>query len=243
MKRSILMGIEGKVVVMVGGEGPLGRAVTRKFLAEGAKLVIAWNSAEEWAEAKKMIPQEKQNQVIDMKIDATQEEQVQALMKKTKETWGSIDILLHMVGLFHAGELIWEADPEILDKLLHVNLRSAFLTCKHSIKYMLEQKSGRIIVFPPRDTIEPKPRMGIYAIAKSGMVTMITALREELKGTGITINGVMPSIMDTWRTRKMPHAEPDKWVKPEEVANVIGLLCSDESAAVSGSILKVFGKL
>ena len=237
------MSLQNKVTVMVGGEGPLGRAVTQKFLAGGAKLVIAWNSAEEWAEAKALIPREKLDWVIDIKIDATQEEQVQALMKKVKESFGSIDILLHMVGLFHAGELIWEADVALLEKLINTNLRTAFLTCKHSIKYMLEQKSGRIVVFPPRDTIEPKPRMGIYAIAKSGMYTMVSALREELKGTGVTINGVMPSIMDTWKTRKMPHAEPDKWVKPEEVADLLSVICSDETAALSGSILKVFGKL
>jgi len=237
------MKLEGKVAVIVGGEGPLGRAVTRKFLLEGAKVVIAWNSAEEWAEARKLIPSEKLNSVLDIIIDATREEQVQELMKIAKDSFGSIDILLPMVGFFHAGELIWEADVALFEKLINLNLKSAFLTCKHGIKYMLLQGSGRIMVFPPRDTLEPHPRMGLYAIAKSGVVTMVAALREELKGTGITINGVMPSIMDTWKTRHMPHAEPDKWVKPEEVADLLCVLCSEESAALSGSILKVFGKL
>jgi len=68
-------------------------------------------------------------------------------------------------------------------------------------------------------------------------------LREELKDTNISINAVMPSVMDTWRTRKMPHAEPDKWVKPSDVADLLCSLCSDGYNAVSGSILKVFGKL
>jgi NAD(P)-dependent dehydrogenase (short-subunit alcohol dehydrogenase family) len=64
-----------------------------------------------------------------------------------------------------------------------------------------------------------------------------------LKETHIAVNGVMPSVMDTWRTRKMPHAEPDKWVKPSDVADLLYCLCSDEGNALSGSILKVFGKL
>jgi len=237
------MKLQDKVTVIVGGEGPLGRAATQKFLAEGSKLVIAWNSAEEWAEAKKLIPADKQNGVIDLKIDATQEEQVQELMKKAKDSFGSIDILLHMVGLFHAGQLIWETDSAFLDKLININLKSAFLSCKHGVKYMLPQGKGRIVVFPPREAIDPKPRFGAYGIAKSGLVTLVTALREELKGTGIAVNGVMPSVMDTWRTRRMPNAEPDKWVKPAEVADLLSVLCSDESAALSGSILKVFGKL
>jgi NAD(P)-dependent dehydrogenase (short-subunit alcohol dehydrogenase family) len=237
------MRLENKVTVIVGGEGALGRATTRKFLSEGAKLVIAWNSEEEWAEARQLIPLGQQNRVMDIKLDSTQEEQVQNLMKKAKESFGSIDILLHMVGLFHAGELIWETDLALFESLYNTNLKSAFLTCKHSLKYMLEQKSGRIAVFPPRDSLEPKARFGAYAIAKSGVVALVGALREELKGTGITINGVMPAIMDTAKTRRMPHADPDKWVKPEEVADLLCILCSDESAALSGSILKVFGKL
>jgi NAD(P)-dependent dehydrogenase (short-subunit alcohol dehydrogenase family) len=238
-----MMNLENKVAVLVGGEGALGRATTRKFLSVGAKIVIGWNSEEEWAEARQLIPSDQQNRVMNIKLDSTQEEQVQDLMKNAKGSFGSIDFLLHMVGLFHAGELIWETDLALFEKLYNTNLKSAFLTCKHGLKYMLEQNSGRIVLFPPRDSLEPQPRFGAYSIAKSGVVTLVSALREELKGTGITINGVMPAIMDTAKTRRMPHADPDKWVKPEQVADLLSVLCSDESVALSGSILKVFGKL
>jgi len=128
------MKLEGKVAVIVGGEGPLGRAVTHKLLSEGAKIVIAWNSAEEWAEARKLISSDQLDRVMDIKIDATQEEQVQGLMKKAKDEFGSIDILLPMVGLFHAGELIWEADVALFEKLINLNLKTVFLACKHGIK-------------------------------------------------------------------------------------------------------------
>ena len=108
---------------------------------------------------------------------------------------------------------------------------------------MLEKKKGRIVFFPARVAQEPQPRFGAYAVSKSGLITLINALREELKGTNITVNGVMPSVMDTFRTRHMPNPEPDKWVKPSDIAELLCCLCSDECDSLSGSILKVFGKL
>jgi len=237
------MKLEGKVVVITGGEGPLGRAVSKKFLAEGANLVIGWFAPEEWEEAKGLIASDHKGKIVDMRVDATKEEQVTELMKKAKDTFGSIDILLHTVGEFRTGGMIWETDTAIFDELIEVNLKTAFLCSKHALRVMLEKGQGRIVVFPARLAIEPQPRFGAYAISKEGLITLMLALREELKDTDITVNAVMPSIMDTWRTRKMPHAEPDKWIKPSDVAELLCCLCSNECDALSGSILKVFGKL
>lgn len=236
------MSLKGKVAVIVGGEGPLGREVSKKFLSEGAKVLIGWYAQQEWEEAKASISDYK-GQFIDMNIDATKEEQVQKFMEKARAAYGSIDILLHMVGMVHIGPMLWETETAVLERLIDTNLKSAFLCTKHAIKIMLEKKSGRIVVFPARVAAEPEPRFGAYALSKAGLITLTQALREELKDTNITVNAVMPSVMDTWRTRKMPHAEPEKWVKPSDVAELLCCLCSDESDALSGSILKVFGKL
>jgi len=234
--------LQGKVAVIVGGEGPLGREVSKKFLAEGAKLLIGWYAQQEWDEAKGLISNYK-GQFSDMQVDATKEDQVQKLMEKAKATFGSIDILLHMVGMVHIGPMIWETETATWERLMDVNLKSAFLCSKYAIRAMLEKKRGRIVFFPARLAQEPQPRFGAYAVSKSGLITLISALREELKETNITVNGVMPSVMDTFRTRHMPNPEPDKWVKPSDVARLLCSLCVDESDAVSGSILKVFGKL
>jgi NAD(P)-dependent dehydrogenase (short-subunit alcohol dehydrogenase family) len=234
--------LNGKVAVIVGGEGPLGREVSKKFLSEGAKVVVGWYSQKEWEEAKALLSAPP-GQLIDMNIDATKEEQVQKLMGKAKEAFGAIDILLHMVGMVHIGPMLWETETAILDRLIDTNLKSAFLCAKHAVKIMLEKKKGRLFFFPARVAQEPQPRFGAYAISKSGLITLINALREELKETGITVNGIMPSVMDTFRTRHMPNPEPDKWVKPLDVAGLLCGLCSDSCDALSGSILKVFGKL
>jgi NAD(P)-dependent dehydrogenase (short-subunit alcohol dehydrogenase family) len=236
------MNLKGKVTVIVGGEGPLGREVSKKFLAEGAKVLIGWYAEQEWEEAKGLIIAYK-GQFAEMQVDATKEEQVQKLMQKAKDTFGSLDILLHMAGMVHIGPMLWETETTTWERLMDVNLKSAFLCSKHAVRAMLEKKSGRIVFFPARVAQEPQPRFGAYAVSKSGLITLISALREELKGTNITVNGVMPSVMDTFRTRHMPNPEPDKWVKPSDIADLLCCLCSNECDALSGSILKVFGKL
>ena len=237
------MRLKGKVAVITGGEGPLGREVTKKFLAEGAKVAIGWFAPDEWEDAKKLIPAEYKAQITDMRFDATKEDQVKSLMEKVKNTFGSIDILIHAVGMVYVGGMLWETDTAILERLFSVNTLSAFLCSKHALKVMLEKKSGRIVVFPPTVVTEPHPHFGPYAISKAGLVTMVQQLREELKDTNITVNAVMPSVMDTFRTRKMPNAAPDNWVKPSDVAEFLSYICSDEAKVLSGSILKVLGKV
>jgi NAD(P)-dependent dehydrogenase (short-subunit alcohol dehydrogenase family) len=234
--------LKGKVTVIAGGEGPLGREVSRKFLAEGARVLIGWYAEREWEEAKGLLSAYK-GQYAEMQVDATQEDQVQKLMQKAKDTFGSLDILLHMVGMVHIGPMVWETDSAILDRLIDTNLKSAFLCAKHAIRIMLEKRSGRMVFFPARVASEPQPRFGAYAVSKSGLITLTQVLREELKDTQITVNAVMPSVMDTFRTRHMPNPEPDKWVKPSEIADLLCCLCSEEGRALSGSTLKVFGKL
>jgi NAD(P)-dependent dehydrogenase (short-subunit alcohol dehydrogenase family) len=107
---------------------------------------------------------------------------------------------------------------------------------------MLEKKQGRIVFFPAKFAIEPKPRFGAYAVSKVGLITLMKALREELKETDITINAVMPDAIDTWRTRNTPNAQPDKWVKTSDIANLLYCDCSSECDILNGAILKTFGK-
>ena len=164
-------------------------------------------------------------------------------MKKARDTFGSIDILLHMVGFIRIGQKLWETDTAIFEKSLDTNLKSAFLCSKYAVRAMLEKGRGRIVFFPAQIAVQPGPLFGAYSVSKSGLITLMLTLREELKDTNITVNSVMPSVMDTPKTRGMPHAEPEKWVKPSEIADLLCHLCSDDCDAVSGSVLKVFGRL
>ena len=229
------------VVVVSGGEGPLGRAISQKFLSEGARMVIGWHSPQEWEEAEALIADYK-SQYVAINLDVTQEESVENLMKEAKKSFGSIDILLHMPGSFSMGPL-WETEAATFDKLVAVNLKGAFLCAKHAVRAMLEKKQGHIVFFPAKVAIEPRPLFGAYAVPKAGLITLTQVLREELKETDITINAFMPDAMDTWRTRRTPNAQPEKWVKTSDVANAVFAICCQECQVINGSILKMFGKL
>ena len=235
------MKLKDKIALITGGEGPLGRAVSKKFLAEGVRMVIGWYAQDEWDEAKELISDYK-GQFIDMRVDVTKEEHIVELVNKAKDIFGSIDILFYMAGAFHVGPMLWETDTATFDRLVDVNLKGAFLCSKHVVKVMLEKKQGRIVFFPAKFAIEPKPRFGAYAVSKVGLITLMKALREELKETDITINAVMPDAIDTWRTRNTPNAQPDKWVKTSDIANLLYCVCSSECDILNGAILKTFGK-
>jgi|WetSurMetagenome_2_1015567.scaffolds.fasta_scaffold370055_1 NAD(P)-dependent dehydrogenase (short-subunit alcohol dehydrogenase family) len=237
------MGIEGQVAVIAGGEGALGRAVTQEFLSRGAKVFVGWNSEEEWVLAEALIPVESKDRLADARVDLTQEDQVVAFIEKAKQRFGTVDVLLHMVGMISIGPPLWETETAVVEKLIDTNLKSAFLCAKHALKTMIEKNSGRIFFFPASVVLEPKPGFGAYAISKSGLLTLTEALREELKDTDITVNSVMFSVLDTPKTRKMPHAQPEKYVAPAEVAKLLAALCSDGCGALSGSVLKLYGKL
>jgi NAD(P)-dependent dehydrogenase (short-subunit alcohol dehydrogenase family) len=234
--------LAGKVAVITGAEGSLGRVVTKRLIAEGINVVLGWYASEDWEEAKGLIPSGYKGKCLDVQVDATKEEQVENLMKQAKDAFGSIDILLHMVGLFHAGGKIWETDATLFERLVNVNLKTTFFCCKHALKIMLERRRGRIVVFPPKVVLSPGPPFSAYAVSEAGLTALVSALREELKDTDITVNAIMPSVIDTPNTREMPFAKAEKGVKTWEIADLLCLLCSDESNPVSGSILKVFGR-
>lgn len=245
------MKLEGKVAVVVGGEGPLGRAVTKKFLSEGGKIVIGWYSPEEWEEAKGLIPSEYKGQFLDVHVDASKEEDVQKLMKTAKDAFGSIDSMLHMVGYLPVwGGLLWETETAHWERINDVILKSAFFCSKHAVKFMLEKKRGRLLFFTSRVTTAYEAGFGAAVVAKAGLITLTEILREELKETNITTNVVMFSRLDTWRTRKMANlpqmgarVDPEKWVKPVDVAELLCCLCTDECDPLSGATLTVFSKI
>ena len=234
------MKLEGKVAVVTGGEGPLGRAVSKKLLQDGAKLVIGWFAAEEWKEAKELLIDYK-GKFVERQFDATNEEQAANLMKFANDTYGGIDALVHTVGMFSAGKMLWETDATLLQKLIDINFKSGFFCANHAIKYMMEKLRGRIIFFPSVFAIEPPQGVGAYSISKAALVSYIYGLREDLKGTNITVNGIMPHGINTFKTRSFAGADVSKMTLPEDIADLVSCLCSDEASALSGSLLKVLG--
>jgi NAD(P)-dependent dehydrogenase (short-subunit alcohol dehydrogenase family) len=156
--------------------------------------------------------------------------------------FGGIDVLVNVAGGFR-WEKIADGDIETWDSLYSMNLRSAVVACRSALPAMFERGSGRIINIGAGAAAKAGLGMGAYAASKAGVQRLTEALSEEVKDRNITVNAILPGIIDTHRNRlDMPKADFTRWVSPDAIATVILFLASEDSAAVTGAAIPVFGR-
>jgi NAD(P)-dependent dehydrogenase (short-subunit alcohol dehydrogenase family) len=230
-----------KSVLIAGGTGGLGRAVGLAFLSASANVVVTYQRADEFAALKK----ETVNSAASLEgrqVDVTDEDHVRQLVESTVSKYGRIDVLVNCVGAYAGGMPLWQTEPNILDQMLTLNLRSGFILARHVAPVMLKQGSGSIVNIASQAALNHAPGATAYAASKAAAVAMIDCLAADLKGTGVRANSVLPSIIDTEANRKaMPGADFSTWPKPKEIARVILFLCSDEAKLISGASIPVYG--
>jgi NAD(P)-dependent dehydrogenase (short-subunit alcohol dehydrogenase family) len=125
-----------------------------------------------------------------------------------------------------------------------LNLNTTFLVCKHSLKKMLEHGYGRIVTVGSRGAVQPGGQLAAYCASKAGVVALTKAIADETKGTNITANSVLPSVIDTPANRQaMGSEEADQWVKPESLAQVICFLASEAAKDMRGAAIPVYGSI
>jgi NAD(P)-dependent dehydrogenase (short-subunit alcohol dehydrogenase family) len=221
--------LHNKVVIITGATGGLGQTVTAEFSDAGATLVVAERRPST------NLP----DGVQSVTADVTQESDVQQLVTEVKNKTGRIDCLINLVGGFAMGRLS-ETSPSDWSKMLSLNLTAAFLLSRAVVPRMIDQGSGRVIHIGARAAIDPFPGAAAYLVSKSGLVAMIKILALELAGSGVNVNGVLPTIIDTPVNRQnMPDADYTKWVKPESIAQLLVFLASDEANAINGALIPI----
>ncbi|MFY9550957.1 MAG: SDR family NAD(P)-dependent oxidoreductase [Thermoanaerobaculia bacterium] len=155
---------------------------------------------------------------------------------------GRVDALVNAVGGYAGGQKLWEHDASLLDRMLDVNLRSGYVLARAVVPAMLAQGNGAIVNVASKAAFEHGAGIAAYAASKAAAMAMLDSLAEELKGTGVRANSIVPSIIDTEVNRKaMPKANFAKWPKPEEIARVILFLCSDDAGVIHGAAIPVYG--
>jgi NAD(P)-dependent dehydrogenase (short-subunit alcohol dehydrogenase family) len=228
-----------QVVVVTGAFGALGSAVARAFAAAGARLAlidVAQPSAEIQSEfgasGHMLLPG----------ADLADAEGTRKAMAAIAMRFGGIDVLVNVAGGFR-WEKIASGDISTWDSLYSMNLRSAVVSSKSALPAMLERGRGRIINIGAGAAGKAGAGMGAYAASKAGVQRFTEALAEELKDQAITVNAVLPGIIDTPRNRiDMPQADFSRWVSPEAIAEVILFLASDAARAVTGASIPVTGR-
>jgi NAD(P)-dependent dehydrogenase (short-subunit alcohol dehydrogenase family) len=231
----------GKVVLVTGGTGGLGNAVSRAFLEEGAKVVVSYRKDEEFAALKKAAGA-KADALEGAVVDVTDERATSEFVGGIVSRHGRVDALVNTVGGYAGGVKLWEMETKVFDTMLSLNLRSGYALARAVLPGMLRQRHGSIVNVAAKAAVDHGAGASAYAASKAGAVAMMDSLAADLKGTGVRANSILPSIIDTAVNRQaMPNSDFATWPKPEEIAQVILFLCSDNASVVHGAAVPVYG--
>ena len=233
-----------KVAIVTGATGALGRVVAKILLENGAKVVTVYRTEDRFGELQSFVGGLRDN-LTGFEGNVTEESSVKEIFQKTAELHGRIDILLNLVGGYSGGSTVVETDEELWDRMMNLNLKSAFLCSKAALHYMIEQGYGRIVNVSARTAVRRKSRAknGAYAIAKLGVLALTETIAEEVRRRDINVNCILPSTIDTPANRRdFPKADFSRWVDPRDIAKVILFLASDASKPTSGAAIPVYGK-
>jgi NAD(P)-dependent dehydrogenase (short-subunit alcohol dehydrogenase family) len=228
-----------RVVVVTGGSGALGQAITHRFLGEGATVCVPWIVANERDRLAAAVPADARSRLLLEQCDVLDESAVARLTESLAERFGRLDVLVSAVGGFAMGELV-QTDRALWDRMLTLNLTATYVAAWAALPHMLTAGSGRIVAVASRAVVPPAGGFIAYTVAKAGVIAFVQALAAETRGRGVTVNAVLPSTMDTPANRAaMPKVDPKTWVPVDAVAGAIAYLASDSAALVSGTLLAI----
>ena len=231
----------GRTILVTGGTGGLGRAVSLAFLEEAATVAVTYRKQEEF-DALKDAAGASAARLEGHRVDVTDEAAARQLIESIVAQTGQLDALVNTVGGYAGSAKLWEMDAKVLDQMLALNLRSGYALSRAAVPTMLKQGHGAIVNVAARAAFDHPAGAAAYAASKAAAVAMIDSLAAEVKGSGLRVNSILPSIIDTGPNRKaMPKADFAKWPKPEEIARVVLFLCSDDAKLIHGAAIPVYG--
>jgi len=231
------------LALVAGGTGGLGRAVSLAFLEEGAEVVVTYRKEEEYS-ALQRDSRLHSSRLTGFLVDVTDQPSVRRLIDAVLAKHGHLDILVNSVGAYAGGTKLWETEPSVFEQMLALNLRSGYVLSTAVVPAMLKQKKGSIVNIASKAAIEHAAGAAAYAASKAAALAMTDSLAEDLRGTGVRANSILPSIIDTAANRRaMPDANFSKWPKPEDIARVILYLCSEDANVIHGAAIPVYGSV
>ncbi|MDB5980329.1 MAG: DitG [Pseudomonas sp.] len=230
--------LHDKVIVVTGGFGVLGSTLGQQLLERGARIALL-----DRAERPSASPADSASLLSLGAVDLSAVESAQSALQQVAEHFGRIDGLVNVAGGF-AWETLEEGSLATWDRLYQMNLRTAVVASQAVLPHLTSLAGGRIVNIGAQASLKAGMGMGAYAASKAGVARLTEALAEELKDRHITVNAVLPSIIDTPANRTdMPDADFSRWVSPAQLAAVIAFLLSDAADAVTGACLPVSGRV
>lgn len=220
-----------KTVLVTGASGVLGKAVVEKYLAQGSQVIALDRKTHAGSSA----------QIQWLEVNLDQPADVKAKLSPLADR---VEGIIHCAGGFRFAKA-HEISDQDLDFLINSNLKSAFYLVREILPAMFKKKAGRIVFVSSAVTVRgPGTGMAGYAASKAGLNMLVSALADEVRDTAITVNAVLPTVIDTPSNRKdMPNVNFEAWVKPEELAEVIFNLTGKTARPIHGALIPVTGRL
>ena len=233
------MRFQDQVILVTGGTGALGSTVARAFLQEGAQVVVTYRTQQEYEALQNAVPADRAR-LRGQQVDVTNEAEMQRMVAAVEAQSQRLDALVNTVGAYSGGMKLWELESAVFERMLNLNLRSAFVTSRSVLPIMLRQGSGCIVNIAAKAAVDQPGGAGAYVAAKAAAIALMHSLAMDLKGTALRVNSILPNIIDTAANRRdMPRADFAAWTKPEEIARVILFLCTPDARAINGAAIPV----
>jgi 3-oxoacyl-[acyl-carrier protein] reductase len=244
------MRLEGKTAIVTGGASGFGAGIVRKFVAEGAKVLVAdinGDAAERFAG-------EFGSMAIGQQADVSKDDSVAAMVAAAIGAFGHVDILVNNAGVTHLPSAMEEVSEADFDRVLSVNVKSVYLTARHLVPHMKARGKGALLNVASTGGVSPRPRLSWYNASKGWMITATRAMAIELAPAGVRVNAINPVAGETpllksfmgedtpeVRAKFLSSIPIGRFSTPEDMGNAACFLCSDEASMVTGVAMEVDG--
>jgi NAD(P)-dependent dehydrogenase (short-subunit alcohol dehydrogenase family) len=230
--------IAEKVAIISGASGGLGQVVSRVFHQQGARVVLVGSRLD----GVQTLADKLGDRAFPLAANLVDPTEAEGVVQSTLHQFDRVDILLNLAGGFAGGQAVGDTPVDELDRMLDINLHTAYNLSKAAVKPMLAQKWGRIINVGSRDALKGRAKYSAYAMSKAAVLRLTESMAAEVQPYDITVNAILPGTIDTEANRRsMPDADFSKWVKPETIAQTL-LFLTREDTAINGAAVPLYGK-
>jgi 3-oxoacyl-[acyl-carrier protein] reductase len=244
------MRLTGKTAIVTGGASGFGAGIVRRFLQEGAKVMIADINGD----AATQLAREMGDHALACRVDVSDGASVNAMARAAIEAWGHVDILINNAGITHMPTPLEDVSEDDFDRVFNVNMKSVYLTARALVPHMKERGAGAILNIASTAGVSPRPRLNWYNASKGWMITATKTMAVELAPDGVRVNALNPVAGETpllksfmgedtpeMRAKFLATIPLGRFSLPEDLGNAALFLCSDEASMITGVAMEVDG--